>query len=336
MRQTAFFLLMLCAIINGYAQSRYILSGVFPDGKILNDYDVLFLNDSCILNVTNQEGVIQPVKSCQWEFNVLKSDYIYYETIRESQEVSFKIAIDSLLYKNEVRYEFCRYSFESSNSVFYSASIHFEGELASGEVIRLRKPILLNLLPSRPQFKVLDFKYSFYDSKHLFFEDGELTVQLIADRCDRGFVTQGFTTSPGGGIISFYLPFNIDPVNQIASFECVYSDAFFVFTASNENGGSRGRDTLWMDTYIPTSAENILIGESISFFPNPAKDILNIKGDLENITSIRILNCSGQLVKQISCITPTIDISDLPNGIYLISYVDRVSQKKMVYKLLKT
>ena len=104
----------------------------------------------------------------------------------------------------------------------------------------------------------------------------------------------------------------------------------------NENGGVRSNDTIWLHTYTPTSTDNNPIEETISFFPNPVKDILCINGNIENVISIEMINFAGQIVKQVDYVTPCIDVSDLANGIYFLSYIERNTQKRKAFKFSKT
>ena len=213
MRQIAFFLLLLCAIINTYAQSRYILSGVFPNGQSVKENEVLFLNDSCVFNVTDQYGVVQQLKSCQWEFKALSRDEINYKTINKNEARSFKVSIDSVLYRNwALCYEFARKAYENDNSIYYSALVCCKAELTSGEVVYLEKPVRLNLLPSKPTLNVLSYEWSDYDSKNHFFEDGKMILQIVADRCEKGFYSVRLTIAPGY-LVSFDFSFNVDVIN---------------------------------------------------------------------------------------------------------------------------
>ncbi len=83
---------------------------------------------------------------------------------------------------------------------------------------------------------------------------------------------------------------------------------------------------------IGTSETNIL---DFEIFPNPAKDILNIKSD-SKITQYRIMNFTGQICEQDNNLNNNefvIDISQLNTGVYyiiLISETDLVYRKKII------
>jgi hypothetical protein len=77
--------------------------------------------------------------------------------------------------------------------------------------------------------------------------------------------------------------------------------------------------------------------KTLNLFPNPASHSITVSGYAGN-ASIRIANATGQIVKSL---TPqpnsqqaVIDVSDLPNGIYTVTYTQRLSgltsQSKLV------
>ncbi|MEM1002393.1 MAG: T9SS type A sorting domain-containing protein, partial [Bacteroidota bacterium] len=72
--------------------------------------------------------------------------------------------------------------------------------------------------------------------------------------------------------------------------------------------------------------------QSISLFPNPAKDVIEIVGDY---ASIEVLSISGQLIKSFKKPQSNYQINDLPTGLYLVKILDKygVSQIKKIIKL---
>lgn len=65
---------------------------------------------------------------------------------------------------------------------------------------------------------------------------------------------------------------------------------------------------------------------SLSFYPNPAKEILHLDGN--DIKFVQIMDINGKIVKTIDSISSkkTIDISDLKQGIYFIRTENKVSK----------
>ncbi|GFZ81812.1 hypothetical protein GCM10011531_10150 [Aquaticitalea lipolytica] len=73
----------------------------------------------------------------------------------------------------------------------------------------------------------------------------------------------------------------------------------------------------------------------INVYPNPVKDILNIKSDIPNIESITITDLNGRIVKSINYNTVSevnCNISDLNSGIYFlrIASTDGILDKKII------
>jgi hypothetical protein len=76
----------------------------------------------------------------------------------------------------------------------------------------------------------------------------------------------------------------------------------------------------------PTSVEKVQAPDEVLLFPNPAKDLLNIRfKKTHSSTLIRIYNEAGNQVYQESLIEfpgteKTIDISKLPAGVYFVNF----------------
>lgn len=76
--------------------------------------------------------------------------------------------------------------------------------------------------------------------------------------------------------------------------------------------------------------DNIVYNTEMSIFPNPVKDILNIKGEY-TLASVKITDMSGKEVMSVleMPVVEGIDVSSLNNGIYLITII---SENGKVYK----
>ncbi|MGX1023041.1 T9SS type A sorting domain-containing protein [Flavobacterium sp. CS20] len=60
--------------------------------------------------------------------------------------------------------------------------------------------------------------------------------------------------------------------------------------------------------------------ESVSIYPNPTSDIINIKANNIQFKSVKIFSLQGQLVKFFNNLeTQNLDVSDLANGLYVMS-----------------
>ena len=66
-----------------------------------------------------------------------------------------------------------------------------------------------------------------------------------------------------------------------------------------------------------TTVKNICL-EEIDIFPNPTADIINITG-LSHPAEVRLFSIQGQLLKTVHQVESTIDVSDLPTGVYFVN-----------------
>ena len=71
--------------------------------------------------------------------------------------------------------------------------------------------------------------------------------------------------------------------------------------------------------------------KSLSVYPNPAKDIINFS---EEVSNIKIADFSGKIVKNIATEERTIDVSDLPKGIYVVTAITK-DGKSINHKVIK-
>jgi len=88
----------------------------------------------------------------------------------------------------------------------------------------------------------------------------------------------------------------------------------------------------WYENILETLSTEELATETLSIFPNPAKDILNIKGITSEDSNIEIYNTIGKLVLSHYSITNNtrIDISNLNSGLYFIKFENSNTSLKFV------
>jgi hypothetical protein len=78
----------------------------------------------------------------------------------------------------------------------------------------------------------------------------------------------------------------------------------------------------------PTSVPTIK-ADAYSVYPNPAKDVLNIKGGTN--VDVTIMNIDGRIVKSLKNVS-RVNVSDLTNGLYSVTVKDgkNVSKQKVL------
>lgn len=70
---------------------------------------------------------------------------------------------------------------------------------------------------------------------------------------------------------------------------------------------------------------------SISFYPNPAKEILHFS---EEVSTIKIFDFLGKVRKEFTAATKSIQVADLAKGIYIVAFKTR-SEKNIIQKFIK-
>ena len=111
-------------------------------------------------------------------------------------------------------------------------------------------------------------------------------------------------------------------------------DKFYEIAIGNRRGGLAIYDTdLKVATNTPTI--DISTSEEVDIWPNPAKDFLNIRSNLNFLqdASYRIIDMSGRVIEQGVLDQNTIDISSLRSNIYLLEIQD--GQDRYVQKVIK-
>lgn len=98
-----------------------------------------------------------------------------------------------------------------------------------------------------------------------------------------------------------------------------YPDATTVFPAQMTV------DYVRVYTYDPNASINELSNNSLLFYPNPASDKLIF--DSPNFDKVSILSLDGKLICEKSLISNSIDISNIENGVYLVSVVSKNGEK---------
>jgi hypothetical protein len=92
--------------------------------------------------------------------------------------------------------------------------------------------------------------------------------------------------------------------------------------------------TSWNQVTGTTLGVNSNVLNSVSIYPNPAKNSFNIKSDGINIDTITVFNLDGKTVlKSNNNTTNTVDVSSLTKGVYLVklqSANDQITQKLII------
>jgi len=108
-----------------------------------------------------------------------------------------------------------------------------------------------------------------------------------------------------------------DGVNIASELSDNGSDWNFLWTATDWLLGNPLTDS--SSVFVPE-----IKNKKVRLYPNPAKDFVNVQiDDLQEKKTVFIFNQLGKIVKQLSLKDSSIDISDLPRGIYILKIESR-------------
>ena len=98
-------------------------------------------------------------------------------------------------------------------------------------------------------------------------------------------------------------------------------------------------DGHWCEKVMPINLSTASINETttstISIYPNPVENVLNINSGDSKIAVIQLFDATGKLISTFNGMTNTLDVSALATGIYILTITDengRVSRSKVVKK----
>jgi len=80
------------------------------------------------------------------------------------------------------------------------------------------------------------------------------------------------------------------------------------------------------------SVSQVLSSESftlsgVKMYPNPAKDVLNIQSDIEELTKVSITDLNGRVIKEVTNNLSQISLGDLAKGIYMVTIESATAKK---------
>lgn len=134
-------------------------------------------------------------------------------------------------------------------------------------------------------------------------------------------IPEGYTELPKGYFRGFYLQYIKDNPNPAYTIADIRKFA--------EAVDDRTKAPLPQLTSITSSK-----GGKVSIYPNPATDIININADNQSINTVSIYNIAGETIRSIKEETTSVDVSDLPSGIYIVrvtttdsTFTQKISKK---------
>lgn len=87
------------------------------------------------------------------------------------------------------------------------------------------------------------------------------------------------------------------------------------------------------ETFLAT--RDVMKKTNLTVYPNPARDFIGFKGDMENFSTAKIYSLDGKLIKTSDIKSGNIQISDLPPASYFIEVSGKNAETKQNTKFIK-
>jgi hypothetical protein len=163
---------------------------------------------------------------------------------------------------------------------------------------------------------------------------GGFTTELLAINPDLD--NESFPSVAGSGDTWTYYEITISGVGTN-----VASRVAFHYSVPDGGGMGTNSSTVGVDEFYHTGPEAVTVSElgeehsSISFFPNPAKDQIQITTN-DNAGNIQIIDNSGRVVysRNVNSFSTVVELTDFASGIYVVKFTDSKANQS-VSKFLK-
>jgi hypothetical protein len=325
-------LLLTCGPVSA---QEYAIAGRHSDGTGIEENGVLFVGDAGTFRVVNgaQETVL--LQSAVWRMEGLDRGDIYIPLLQESAGNIFEFDLDqnNIIMENASILQGFIYKSKNDKSAYFDAKVICTGKTMDNKAINLEFPLLLNFLPGMPEFEVID--YDFTGSEPYI----ELKYKTIRTEGLELFDVV-FTWDGNGDGIIIGLPVQSDNYRHYTHprySKYKNTQEFIILYAYNSFGRTRS-DTLFVnDLKAKTLIKDFSDTPNFYVYPNPARDYIHLQGeDIQNIKKLAIIDTTGKIRKEISALaTDKIDVSELPQGIYILKIEYKNNNKSEQIKLIK-
>jgi hypothetical protein len=122
---------------------------------------------------------------------------------------------------------------------------------------------------------------------------------------------------------------NTVPLNTLQKLNFSQTDLLVVFkTGLNDAYGLSDIRKLYFDATVSTGEDMPLDIQHLSVYPNPAGDLITVKGIPDQAGTVSVYQTDGQLVltETVTSGTVNIDISGLKCGLYLVNSLGRTTK----------
>jgi hypothetical protein len=124
-------------------------------------------------------------------------------------------------------------------------------------------------------------------------------------------------------------------LNRLYEDWVIYNSFCFEVLAPNSQIETNLDKNTLCKTFVITGLNEIAKSQKYSVYPNPVKDLLNLKSEENGTKHLRLTNMEGSLISEsiINSCETTIDFSGLESGVYLLSITSESGQ--YVQKVVK-
>jgi hypothetical protein len=314
--------LLWAGIQAGYSQQALSISGRHEYGETVNRNDTFLLNDFCRFFIQDETENKKDLNYCQWRLECLDNDSVYIIDRETSNSNTFGFLLDDLHINPKLLKQI---KAEDKSSILFQAKITCAGQTSSGEDFDLSFPVFLNLLPSVPVVNILEITGT---SLPYYFS---VKLNMYSNRADTFVCVVKEYDWPYTSILHIGVQ---DPSNFIFGYDADVDSTVISITTTNKFGSSHLER--YKIPYLSTGLNEINNDTEASFYPNPFSNVLHIKGEYGNIEKLIIMDADGRTVRIINRIeTPEIPVADLPQGMYIITIVQKQHSKNKSFKLVK-
>lgn len=313
--------ILICAICNLYAQSK--IQATFQNGETLQRGGSLLEEDVCcfLLNSADMDGGI-------WIFQLNTKNGNADELLVQNgvaKNLSFSIKELDIDKRSN---DFERYIFENDSSVYFKGKVIFK-DLSNNIVDSF--PVLLNLLPSTPKVRKVEFKYDRFDWNSWMFVTPILSAYIVCSREEQYYVHIDEGLGFFGGVLSYPLSdvINCDGMKVMTLEWITCWDNRYLISAYNNYGRVASIDTIVINNSIiddPNSLKDyekwvtgvdVHIEDAVDIYYDRVGKDLYIKGLLGQ-KEVKIARVDGALVKHLLTDEGRVCIPELKEGIYIV------------------
>jgi hypothetical protein len=145
---------------------------------------------------------------------------------------------------------------------------------------------------------------------------GEYIGNPNSGSCSSATSAIGIPAQESSSKVSFML--RVDPAVMNAQANDNPANWVFSVFLYDGVGAQIGSPGVQNDVELVSSTNDLLLGEEVGIYPNPASTVINLVSDLEETFQVEIYNLVGKRMSSVTATDRSIDVSQLQAGIYTL------------------